>query len=196
MTVLERLSAPIRQRMGREELWLWAMAGRNEMGIPRSSGMADRLNGHFASFIGLQSYNERPWHLTTHQGRKTFARFVGRRDRTGLDALAAHFGHVTRAMTDKGYIGTDSDLSDLIDAETTNDTRMALEDLLTSVTAAGRAGRAISSHSRFRGRKRDGDVAEYVDFILRETDMRLDRCDWGSCVYRRESHRAWVMIEA
>ncbi len=187
VTVLERLSAPIRQRMGREELWLSAMAGRSGMTIPRSSVLADRLNGPFASFIDLPLYNERPWHLTTHQGRKTFARFVGRRDRTGLDALAAHFGHVTRAMTDKGYVGTDFDLTDLIDAETSNDTRTALEDLLTSVTAAGRAGRAISSHSRFRGRTRDGDVADYVDFILRETDMRLGRCDWGYCVYRRES---------
>ncbi|NRF07006.1 integrase [Agrobacterium pusense] len=187
VTVLERLSAPIRQRMGREELWLSAMAGRGGMAIPRSSGLAGRLNGPFASFINLPLYNGRSWHLTTHQGRKTFARFVGRRDRTGLDALASHFGHVTRAMTDKGYVGTDFDLTDLIDAETSNDTRTALEDLLTTATAAGSAGRVISAHSRFRGRTRDGDAADYVDFILRETDMRLGHCDWGYCVYRRES---------
>jgi hypothetical protein len=30
-------------------------------------------------------------------------------------------------------------------------------------------------------------VKEHVDFILRETDMRLGVCDWGYCVYRRES---------
>lgn len=187
VTVLERLSAPIRQRMGREELWLSAMAGRGGMAIPRSSGLADRLNGPFASFVNLPLYNERSWHLTTHQGRKTFARFVGRRDGTGLDALASHFGHVSRAMTDKGYVGTDFDLTDLIDTETSNDTRTALEDLLTTATAGGNAGRMISAHSRFRGRTRDGDVADYVDFILRETDMRLGHCDWGYCVYRRES---------
>lgn len=187
VSVLERLSAPIRQRMSGEGLWLSPATGRDGIGIPRSSGMADRLNGPFASFIDLPLYNEQPWHLTTHQGRKTFARFVGRRDRTGLDALAAHFGHVTRAMTDKGYVGTDFDLTELIDAETTNDTRVALEDLLTTVGAAGKAGRMITEQSRFRGRTRDGDVTAYVDFILKETDMRLGHCDWGYCVYRRES---------
>ena len=187
VTVLERLSAPLRQRTKRKELWLSEMVGRKGIGIPRSSGMAIRLNGCFASFIELPMHNGQPWHFTTHQGRKTFARFVGRRDRTGLDALASHFGHVTRAMTDKGYVGTDFDLTDLIDSETVDDTRAALEDLLTTTTAAGSAGRAISSHSRFRGRTRDGDVAEYVDFILTETDMRLGHCDWGYCVYRREN---------
>lgn len=47
--------------------------------------------------------------------------------------------------------------------------------------------RVIGARSRFRGRTRDGDVKEYVDFILRETDMCLGVCDWGYCVYRRES---------
>jgi hypothetical protein len=78
-------------------------------------------------------------------------------------------------------------LGDLIDAETLDDTRAALEELLTASRLAGKAGRTIAAHSRFRGRTRDGDVKEYVDFILRETDMRLGTCDWGYCVYRRES---------
>ena len=26
-----------------------------------------------------------------------------------------------------------------------------------------------------------------IGFILRETDMRLGRCDWGYCVYRQET---------
>ncbi|WP_204327512.1 hypothetical protein, partial [Stenotrophomonas maltophilia] len=59
-----------------------------------------------------------PWRLTTHQGRKTFARFVGKRDRTGLHALQHHFGHVTRIMTDSAYVGTDFDLGELVDAQT------------------------------------------------------------------------------
>jgi len=186
VTVLEHLSASIRQQTGRNELWL-TPAGGHGTGIHRSCSLIGRLNGPFASFIGLPLHDDRPWHLSPHQGRKTFARFVGRRDRTGLDALAAHLGHVTRAMTDAGYVGSDFDLADLIDAEATRDTRAALEDLLISVNAGGKAGRMIAAHSRFRGRTRDGGVAEYVDFILKETDMRLGRCDWGYCVYRRET---------
>jgi len=166
-----------------------ASAGGSEGGIHirRSANLIDHLNGPFAAFINLPLDNGRSWHLSTHQGRKTFARFVGRRDRTGLHALAAHFGHVTRIMTDASYVGTDFDLGDLIDAEALDETRAALEELLTATRLAGKAGRTIAARSRFRGRKRDGDVKEYVDFILRETDMRLGVCDWGYCVYRRES---------
>lgn len=188
IAVLEYLSEPLRRCAGRDELWLIpAMNQDHGIRIGRSAMFIDRLNGPFAEFIGLPLHNGRRWHLTTHQGRKTFARFVGRRDRTGLHALAAHLGHVTRVMTDLGYVGTDFELRDLIDAEAMEETRTALENLLTAPHVGGRAGRMIAAHSRFRGRMRDGQVEEYIDFILRETDMRLGRCDWGYCVYRRES---------
>jgi hypothetical protein len=90
-------------------------------------------------------------------------------------------------MTDASYVGTDFELGDLIDAEALDETRAALEELLTATQLAGKAGGTIAARSRFRGRTRDGDVREYVDFILRETDMRLGACDWWYCVYRRES---------
>jgi integrase len=186
VAVLERLSEPVRRRSERDELWL--MPSRDGgFHIQRSANLINHLNGPFAAFINLPAHNGRPWHLSPHQGRKTFARFVGRRDRTGLHSLAAHFGHVTRVMTDASYIGSDFDLGDLIDAEMFEETRNALEELLTASSLAGKAGRTIAARSRFRGRTRDGDVREYVDFILRETDMRLGTCDWGYCVYRCES---------
>ncbi len=186
VTVLERLSEPVRRRAAREELWLMP-DGDGSFHVRRSYNFTDHLNGPFAAFIGLPLHDGRPWHLSTHQGRKTFARFVGRRDRTGLHALAAHFGHVTRVMTDASYVGTDFELGDLVDAEVLDETGAALEELLTATQLAGRAGRTIAARSRFRGRTRGGDVKEYVNFILRETDMRLGVCDWGYCVYRRES---------
>jgi hypothetical protein len=190
VAVLERLSEPLRRGSGRDELWLMpARTSSGELGlyINRSANLIGRLNGPFARFINLPPYKGRCWHLTTHQGRKTFARFVGRRDRTGLHALAAHFGHVSRVMTDSSYVGSDFELNDLIDAEVLEETRDALEELLTAARLAGKAGRTIAASSRFRGRTRDGDVKEYVEFILRETDMRLGVCDWGYCVYRREN---------
>lgn len=188
IAVLERLSEPLRHETGREDLWLRRPVNRlHQIGICRSTVLNNHLNSSFAAFIDLQSPDGRSWHLTTHQGRKTFARFVGRRDRTGLHALAAHFGHVTRVMTDAAYVGVDFHLADLIDAEVLAETRDALEDVLTATKLGGKAGRAIALHSRFRGRVRDGDVREYVDFILRESDMRLGVCDWGYCVYRRET---------
>ncbi|MGE4307065.1 MAG: integrase [Novosphingobium sp.] len=188
IAVLERLSEPLRRETGREDLWLRRPVNRlHEIEICRSTVLNDHLNGSFAAFINLPLHDSHPWRLTTHQGRKTFARFVGRRDRTGLHALAAHFGHVTRVMTDTAYVGADHHLADLVDAEVLAETRDALEDVLTATRLGGKAGRAMASHSRFRGRLRDGDVREYVDFILRESDMRLGVCDWGYCVYRRET---------
>ena len=162
VAVLERLSEPVRRRSGRDDLWLKPTALR-DTGIPRSSTYVQRLNGPFATFIDLPHHNGQPWHLSPHQGRKTFARFVGRRDRTGLHALAAHFGHVARVMTDAGYVGTDFELNDLIDTEALEETRAALEELLTAVHAGGKAGHMIAARSRFRGRTRAGDVSEYVD---------------------------------
>ena len=190
--VLERLSEPLRRHSGRNELFL-IMASTGLIGpAPRVALLSGavigrRLNALFAPFIGLPDWRGRPWRLNTHQGRKTFARFVGKRDRTGLEALRDHFGHVNRVMTDRSYVGTDFELADLIDAQTLQETRSVLEDLLTAPALAGQAGRRIAGRSGFRGRTVDSEVRAYVDQILGETDMRLGVCDWGYCVYRQES---------
>ncbi len=190
--VMERLSTPLRARTGRPDLWL-VIASPGLIGpaalisVPIANTIIRRLNGLFAPFINLPLHQGEPWHLNTHQGRKTFARFVGKRDRTGLHALQKHFGHVSRVMTDRGYVGTDFALDDLIDRHTQDETRVALEELLTAASLAGKGGRMIAARSQFRGRTRDGDVQTYVDFLMKETDLRLGVCDWGYCVYRVET---------
>lgn len=194
IAVLERLSAPWRTIHGGRQLWLVqekpgtalrASALRiHTMSIP---AVNKRLNTGFARMIDLPAHRGEPWHLTTHQGRRTFAQFVGRRDRTGLAALSKHFGHVTRAMTDRGYVGTDFELVELVDDQAIADTRAALEDLLVAPRLAGKAGRMLAERSPFRGRTQGGDVDAYITQILAETDMRLGVCDWGYCLYRRET---------
>ena len=182
----------MRAQSGRDDLFL-VMASTGLVGpaartdLPVVSTIIRRLNNLFAPFIGLPEHEGEPWHLNTHQGRKTFARFVGKRDRTGLHALQAHFGHVTRAMTDRGYVGTDFALDDLIDRHAQEETRAALEEVLTATALGGKGGRMIAARSQFRGRTRDGDVQAYVRFLMEETDLRLGVCDWGYCVYRVET---------
>ena len=192
IAVMEQLSAPLRRRSGRQELWLvldsTGLAGpAARIGLPHGFTIVGRLNQAFARFIGLPPYRGKPWHLTPHQGRKTFARFVGKRDRSGLHALQMHLGHVTRVMTDRGYVGTDFVLDELIDRNAREETRHALEELLTATALGGKAGRTIAERSRFRGRTRDGAVQAYVDFLMKETDLRLGVCDWGYCVYKQET---------
>lgn len=190
--VLHRLSEPYRAETGRSELWL-SLAGNGiiSQGTPEvitANSLIIRLNERFAPFVDLPCNEDgSAWHLTTHQGRKTFARFVGKRDRTGLHALQHHFGHVTRIMTDSAYVGTDFDLGELVDAQTLEETRTALEELLTSARLGGKAGQLMSLRSRFRGRTRDGELAAYVDFLIEDSGMRLGVCDWGYCVYRAET---------
>ena len=192
--VMERLSAPLRAISSQNLLWLVQSPLNNvtrtsEAPIRSITGLAInlRLNTRFAPFLGLPEHEGAPWRLTTHQGRKTFARFVGRRDRTGLFALQKHLGHVTRVMTDRGYVGADFELAELIDAQVAVETRHALEELLLAPRLAGKAGRMLSERSPFRGRTRDGEFNAYVDILLADTGMRLGVCDWGYCLYRKES---------
>src|SRR4051794_10725476 len=147
------------------------------------AAMNERLNMQLGPLIGLPDHDGRPWRLASHQGRKTFARFIGRRDRTGLAALAKHLGHVTRAMTDRSYVGTDFELTELADSQAAQETRAALEELLVAPRLAGKAGRALAARSPFRGRTRGGDLDAYIAQLLAETDMRLGVCDWGYCLY-------------
>ena len=117
--------------------------------------------------VDLPLHQGKPWRLNAHQGRKTFARFIGKRDRTGLHALQEHLGHVSRVMTDAAYVGTDFELGELINNEVLKETRATLEDLLTASNLSGHAGRMIASRSPFRGRTQDGELGEYLDFILK-----------------------------
>lgn len=192
--VMERLSAPLRDISGQNLLWLVQAPANN---VTRTSNapirsitgstMNLRLNTRLAPFLGLPEHEGVPWCLTTHQGRKTFARFVGRRDRTGLFALQKHLGHVTRAMTDRGYVGTDFELAELIDTHVAEESRQALEEMLLAPGLAGKAGRKLSERSPFRGRTRGGEFASYVDGLLADSGMRLGVCDWGYCLYRKET---------
>jgi integrase len=192
--VLERLSAPWRAITDRP--YLWQIQTRPGSAIRSSAlpiepltapAMNIRLNDGIGATLGLPEIDGEGWKLTTHQGRKTFARFVGRRDRTGLAALAKHLGHVTRAMTDRAYVGTDFELSELVDAQAARETRAALEELLVAPRLAGKAGRELAARSPFRGRTQDGDLDAYITRLLAETDVRLGVCDWGYCLYRRET---------
>jgi len=192
--VLERLSAPWRESDGRPLLWLQQAAPGSALRSSRLTtqpfsvnAVNERLNLRFAPLISLPEHEGKRWRLASHQGRKTFARFVGRRDRTGLAALAKHLGHVTRAMTDRSYVGTDFELTELVDGHAAAETRAALEELLVAPQLAGKAGRALAARSPFRGRTRSGDLDAYISELLAETDMRLGVCDWGYCLYRRET---------
>jgi integrase len=111
--ILERLSLPMRKSSGRRDLFI-AMNPSGVIAPITGYDIRARIR-EFAEYVGAPHHDGKPWHFSPHQFRKTFARFIARRDRSQLLALSDHFKHASIAMTAKGYVGNDFDLKDLID---------------------------------------------------------------------------------
>ncbi len=194
--VLEALSSPHRARSERPDLWQRARVGYHGIGewlpdtllalrISDSRSTNERVN-RFASWLRVPPYQGRRWRFSTHQGRKTFARFVALRDRTALYALAQHLGHRDVRHTDQGYVGTDYQLDREIEAAVLEQSVLAWEQMLSARTLGGDMGAQIlSRRPRFRGARVKQQIRAYAR-MLAETGLTLGVCEWGYCVYREE----------
>src|SRR5207237_811811 len=102
----------------------------------------DRVN-RLVSWLRVPHYKGRRWRFSTHQGRRTFARFVALRDRTALYALAQHLGHRDVRQTDQAYVGTDYQLDREIETAVLDQSVSAWEQMLSARTLGGRMGAEI-----------------------------------------------------
>jgi integrase len=196
IAVLEALSAPHRERSGRKELWLRARAhylGASEWQTGCSSPLRvmstsrmGKLLTRCSTWFDLPLHQGERWRLSTHQGRKTFARFAALRDRSALFALAQHLGHRERGITDQGYVGTDYRLNREIEAGILEQSVSAWEHMLSAPQLGGRAGAEILvKRPRFRGARMKQDLKRYARMLV-DSGLTLGVCDWGFCVYRQE----------
>jgi integrase len=196
IAVLEKLSAPHRARMESNLLWLrqdrhcgareWLGNGDSEVRLPLK-GRVNLLLQRFARCIGATDHAGKEWRITTHQGRKTFARFIALRDRTALLALAQQLGHRERGVTDRSYCGHDYRLNEEIDREVLAQSVGAWEEMLSAPHLAGKAGLEISAkRPRFRGSRAKEDIVSYAKLLV-DAGLVLAVCDWGYCVYRKRS---------
>jgi integrase len=186
--ILERLSLPMRKVSGRRDLFL-AKDVHGKI-VPVTGADIGLRTRKFATYVGVPHHDGKPWPFRPHQFRKTFARFVARRDRSQLMALSDHFKHASIAMTAKGYVGNHFDLKDLIDHEGQVDTARALNCFLTSDRLGGRMGeRIVAENAAFRGRAGEQVRRDYIEFVLAETDLRIHTCDYGWCVFQPETAR-------
>jgi integrase len=196
ISVLEALSAPHRARTGGTDLWQRPRIGR--FGISEwlpDSGLKLRVSdtrsanervNRLAHWLKVPSYNGQPWRLTSHQGRKTFARFAALRDRTALYALAQHLGHRDPRQTDQAYVGTDYNLEQEIETAVLDASVSAWEQMLTAPALGGRMGaEVIARRPRFRGASIKQEIRTYAR-MLAETGLALGVCEWGYCVYRED----------
>lgn len=194
IAVLEALSAPHRLRSGRQNLWLrptnlgareWLPDAALKLRPPDFRKANSQMNG-FASWLQLPDYKGRPWKLASHQGRRTFARFVALRDRTALHALAQHLGHRDVRQTDGSYVGTDYQLNEEIEGAILDQSISAWEQMLKAPALGGRMGaEVLARRPRFRGSRAKQDIRAYAR-MLAEAGLTLGVCEWGYCVYREE----------
>ncbi|MDO9481736.1 MAG: hypothetical protein Q8K34_03630 [Hydrogenophaga sp.] len=195
IAVLEALSAGHRAQSGRPHLWLrrgqtpgateWQRPCPGTLGIVSTRRMRLLLK-RFAVWLGLPQHEGRTWQLSTHQGRKTFARFAALRDGSALFALAQHLGHRERAVTDCGYAGSDYRLNQEIETEILEQSTAAWEHMLAAPGLGGRAGAEIvAKRPHFRGARLKQDLKSYARLLV-DAGLVLGVCDWGFCVYREE----------
>ena len=130
--------------------------------------------------------------LHPHAARKTFAKFVVKRDKRVLEALSVHYGHAYREFTDGVYVGSDFQLSQLLEQEDREDLSRTLTDLLQSPRIGGKAAQRLEDFRRqyqkeptFSGKV---GLQTLVDNLVRR-GIKIAPCDWGYCVYS-ESHSA------
>jgi hypothetical protein len=150
--------------------------------------LSKRLHEFNQKYVALPS----EWHFTSHQWRKTLARFVAMVDKSALSALSQHFLHLSIAMTDRGYIGNDFELEELIDemvrAETAD---ILIQVLLQGRPVAGHMGeQLIEKHTalkvHFQGMT-IRDAKEEIQWIIEDSGMSIHSCEWGWCMYRQET---------
>jgi len=189
VAVLEQLSGNLRQAAQCRELFLV----KYRVDSPPIGITTNRITVWMDDFIEVSApplHEGRRWDFSTHQFRKTFARFIARQDRAQLLGLAEHFKHASVAMTAKGYIGSDFDLLALVDAERRAETAVALDAMLSNGALGGKLGDRIrSGNFAFRGRAGDQIRRDYLDFVLRETDLTVHSCEYGWCVFQTETSR-------
>jgi hypothetical protein len=191
--LVRRLTAELRRRSDGRQLFLrGALHAGRRPDSPGGITITGWLNT-FARAIGTA----RPWRFSSHQFRKTFARFVALGDKSGLLALKQHFKHVSIAMTDR-YVGRDLELVDLVETEKQEELGHALDELLGTDCLAGKLGdQIIARNQRFRGRAGEQVRREYVKMVLEETDLVILPHEYGYCVYRAEVARcggAWARV--
>ena len=188
VVILERINAPIYALNGDDRLLAAPPAGSVLMhkGMRFSRKQVRDINDLLKEFAsaGRRTVSIAS-RVHSHQGRETFAQFVGYRDKTGLDALASHYAHAHKRVTDTSYLGNDVDLSVMLAEKDRQDLARSLEDILSTTNIAGGAGGVIGQRFRTVGFRGKEMLQATVDRLIKQ-GVRLAPCNWGYCLYRAE----------
>ncbi|MDH1792814.1 hypothetical protein N5D45_13390 [Stenotrophomonas sp. GD03819] len=196
LNFLERLGRPIREEVGTTALFVLGMY----RGRARAEARGDERIARVDSYAGLRTSmrvfakaslpefdSEK---IQFRPLRRFLARFIARRDRTSLGALAYQYGHLEARITDTYYVGLDRDLSLLLDEEQANEVVSAMDDLVNAEAVFTNLPEQVMASSLLRM----SDVLDRASTNREVMQMLgsgvvLGPCDWGYCFYRENRSR-------
>jgi hypothetical protein len=122
--------------------------------------------------------------------RRFMAKFIARRDRSSLGALAYQYGHLETRVTEASYVGKDRELSRLISSAQAEEVAGAMDDLVNAESIYSNLPADVLSQSveRMSGvLQRASTVTEVMKMLA--SGVVLGPCDWGYCFYRESRSR-------
>lgn len=186
--LLSSLSLPARERSGLDNLWLttngnslWPFKSE-KCSVLSTTSVNIRLN-QFAKFISVEKVCGWAGRLHSHMGRKHLARFIAKRDRSGLGDLALQYSHVSAYSVDVNYARPDSEFKRIVQTELS----IEMEEVARSLTKceeyyATEGSLAVSTAKKFVGRM----LTDSQIKTLLSKGTILVPCQWGVCVYKQE----------
>jgi integrase len=185
--VLERLSEPWRKQSELDYLLL--NMNKSKSGKRGVISDMNKLLKEFTKDTGVVFHNGKPWNLTTHQFRKTFAYFMARENKCNFKFLQEQFKHVSMDMTLWYVITEEEDMELLEDVENAvEDVSLeCLYDIMTPGKNIGGAGGAYIAERRDKIFK--GMAGEDIHRTLNESgmdDLYVRSTIYGLCVFNEE----------
>ncbi|MCD9088686.1 hypothetical protein [Stenotrophomonas sp. SY1] len=194
--LVDRLGRSIREEVETNALFVLAMhRGRGAAKVDPEQRAA-RVDGYAALRTSMRAFAKASMpgfdvdKINFRPLRRFMARFIARRDRSSLGALAYQYGHLETRITDTYYVGLDADLSTLLSEENANEVVSAMEDLISSDVIYTNLPTSVISESL----SRMSGVLERASTSLEVMKMLgagvvLGPCDWGYCFYRENRSR-------
>ncbi|AIL07478.1 hypothetical protein U0039_21875 [Stenotrophomonas maltophilia] len=193
---LERLGRPIRDHVGTAALFVLNMYRGRGPAEARDDQRGARVDGYVALRRSMRAFAEASIpgldseKLNFRPLRRFMARFIARRDRSSLGALAYQYGHLEARITDTYYVGLDRDLSTLLEEENANEVVSAMDDLISAEHVYTNLPTPViaESISRMNGVLERASTNLEVMRML-GAGVVLGPCDWGYCFYREARSR-------
>jgi integrase len=181
-------------------------------GLPKNSRMIGKILGgcllayqrqFIGTYVDLSGLPDRNRHgenlaqyrtsrgacLRSHSWRKTFALYVFRTDSRMIAAIAQQFHHLSLAMTEQGYLGSDPTLLEVMDSVRTRQTALFFYEMARGVRPiAGRMAKLIDAHrTELEGiiaglEEREGLFA--MERWVVKQDLRIWFSSHGKCFLR------------